>query len=63
MYFETTNNLFLISVMAGSSLTGLGLGLVISRNGSSGGMDIPVIILAGNTLSLIPRLLLFLVMA
>lgn len=27
MYFETTNNLFLISVMAGS-LTGLGLGLI-----------------------------------
>lgn len=48
MYFKTTNNLFLISVMAGS-LTGLGLGLAISHNGSSGGMDIPVIILAKYT--------------
>ena len=44
-YFPKFSGNMLIAVLIGGSLTGIGIGLVISKGASTGGMDIPPLII------------------
>lgn len=44
-YFPKFNNNIVLAAIIGGSLTGIGIGLVISEGASTGGMDIPPLII------------------